>query len=717
MERLYFRIKIKANPETVYNTLIDKEHFQEWTSVFSPTSYFDGTWEKDSKMHFLNADDDGNFSGMVSVIKEHIPSEFISIEHCGFMKDGEEILEGEEVQAIKGALENYRFIQEGEFTDLQVESDAFPDFKDFFMETWPKALIALKRICEQKIEDDLQAFFKQVNQHIAKGQLDEIVALNPPKPTYFNWVEDIFYPLHVKEQGDKEALIWLYKEAKKVFSFKLVYERCNQLVNLLRKNNASNGDVIYTMLPLIPENWFTFLAGIKGGFVIMPTATNLVTQDLLYRFESLSPNVMIAHADFTDRVDEAERSTGNAIKLKIVVGGEKEGWLSFEDLLNESTECKATQTKADDPFLYFFTSGTTGLPKIVVHSHFTYPVGHLSTLSWLGCKRGDIHYNISSPGWAKFAWSSFFAPWNAGATILANQVDSFVPKEQLATMEAEKVTTFCGSPTVVRMLIQEDISQYHLQLRSCCAAGEPLNPDVIDKWQKGTGVTIRDGFGQTETTALVANLPNKKLKPGSMGKATFLYDVGIYDEEGKEVPPLEEGIICVNLARAKNNGLFLEYLADKERTSNSYKHNLYYTGDKAYKDEDGYIWFIGRNDDVIKASAYRIGPFEVESVLIEHEDVVESAVVASPHPMRGYAVKAFVMLREGATPSPALAQELFSFSEERLAKYKVPRVIEFPESLPKTISGKIRRVELRANEATAKLNQEKREREYFHGKY
>jgi len=219
-----------------------------------------------------------------------------------------------------------------------------------------------------------------------------------------------------------------------------------------------------------------------------------------------------------------------------------------------------------------------------------------------------VHYNISSPGWAKFAWSSFFAPWNAGATILANQVDKFDAKDQLSTMESFNVNTFCGSPTVVRMLIQEDIGNYKLSLRSCCAAGEPLNPDVIDRWTKETGVVIRDGYGQTETTALVANLIGDQLKPGSMGKGTFLYDIGIFDEKGNEVQDLEEGIICVKLGRRKNDGLFLEYLGDKERTARSFKHNLYYTGDKAYKDEDGYIWFIGRNDDVIKASAYRIGP-------------------------------------------------------------------------------------------------------------
>ena len=564
---------------------------------------------------------------------------------------------------------------------------------------------------------DILSYYSEVNDKIKQGELNSLSSLQLDKPEFFNWVEDIFYPLNVLDHGNSDALIWKYKDLQKVFSFQAIYNASNQLVNYIRKHGGQKGDTLYSVLPLIPENWISLLCAIKGGFIIMPTATNLTTHDLLQRFNTLLPKIIIAHINQTDLIDEAEKIHGGQIELKIIVGGKKEGWLSFEDIYDEETEASSVRTKSDDPFLYFFTSGTTGLPKIVVHTHFTYPFGHLTTSSWLGCIRGDIHYNISSPGWAKFAWSSFFAPWNCGATIFAYQTDSFIVKEQLQAMEELKITTFCGSPTVIRMLIQEDISKYKLSLRSCCAAGEPLNPEVIDKWEKATGVNIRDGYGQTETTALICNLLGNHLKPGSMGTPTFLYDIGIFDDDGHEVAFFEEGVICVRLNNKKNNGLFIEYLYDQERTSEVFKHDLYYTGDKAYKDKDGYIWFVGRNDDVIKASGYRIGPFEVESALIEHEDIIESAVVASPHTTRGYVVKAFIMLREGVKPSKILADNIFSFADNRLTKYKVPRIIEFPDSLPKTISGKIRRIELRVDEVSHRQNPVHKEYEYFHKKY
>ncbi len=564
---------------------------------------------------------------------------------------------------------------------------------------------------------DIVAFFQAVRKAVEEASYDGLAALQLDKPESFNWVEDIFFPLNVAPHPQSPALLWRYGDREHTYSFREIYELSNRLLNFLRRHGCAAGDRLYTVLPLVPENWISFLATIKGGFIIMPTATNLTVDDLAYRFNTLFPEVIIADAANAAKIDEAAARHGGALKVKIIVDGERAGWHTMEDVFRENAQAEAAPTKADDPLLYFFTSGTTGLPKIVVHTHFTYPFGHLSTATWLGARHGDLHYNISSPGWAKFAWSSFFGPWNTGAAIFANQVDGFVPAEQLAAMERYGVTTFCGSPTVIRMLIQEDLSRYKLKIRTCCAAGEPLNPDVIAKWKAGTGTTIRDGYGQTETTALVANLPGSPLKPGSMGRPTFLYEIGICDEAGNELPPLEEGIICVKTQGARPNGLFLEYLQDEERTSRVFRHGLYYTGDKAYKDEEGYIWFVGRNDDVIKASAYRIGPFEVESILIEHPDIVESAVVASPHALRGYAVKAFVILRQGAFPTKELAEDIFAFTESKLAAYKVPRIIEFVEELPKTISGKIRRVELRSHEANERLSRAVKPYEYFHAKY
>jgi len=564
---------------------------------------------------------------------------------------------------------------------------------------------------------EIQEYFTTARRLLSNQSYDKLSELNLDKPEHFNWAEEIFYKLNVLEHGDDQALIWKYYEKEDRFSFKNIYDKSSQFLNLLRKNGAKQRDRIYSLLPLVPANWLSFIATIKGGYIMMPTATNLTSRDLLYRFNSLFPEIFITNLANIEKINEAEKSFGKKIKLKICVDGKPKGWVSLQESENESTLAEAAKTKADDAVLYFFTSGTTGLPKIVVHTHFTYPFGHLSTASWLGCKHGDVHYNISSPGWAKFAWSSFFAPWNVGATIFANQVDKFIPAEQLEAIQDYGITSFCGSPTVLRMLIQEDISTYNLKLRTCCAAGEPLNPDVIQKWTAATGVSIRDGYGQTETTALVGNLLGNNIKPGSMGNPTFMYEVVVCNDKGHKVEPLEEGVICVKTNSGKPNGLFLEYLNDKDRTSKAFRNDLYYTGDKAYYDEDGNIWFVGRNDDVIKASAYRIGPFEVESILIEHEDVVESAVVASPHDSRGYAVKAFVMLRKGAKPNSSLANELFSFSEQNLATYKVPRIIEFSESLPKTISGKIRRVELRNAEAINRMENRKNDNEFFHPKY
>jgi acyl-coenzyme A synthetase/AMP-(fatty) acid ligase len=564
---------------------------------------------------------------------------------------------------------------------------------------------------------NIKSVYNQFRSDLAQGKWDALTNLNLQKPKNFNWVKDIFYPLNVQANPQGNALIWRYKEQEKFYSFREIYHASNQFLNFLRKHDIQKSNRIYTQLPLVPANWISTLAAIKGGFVLIPAATTLTAKDIAYRFETLFPEVAIADKDNASKIEAAEILLNKTISVKIIVDEPREGWHHIDEIFKEKTVAKTALTQSDDHLFYFFTSGTTGLPKIVTHTQFTYPFGHLTTAAWVGMSSGDVHYNISAPGWAKFAWSSFFAPWNMGATIFANQVDKFDAKEQLQTIEKYGITTFCAPPTVLRMLIQEDLTVYKFKFKQCVAAGEPLNPEIIEKWKQGTGILIRDGYGQTETTCLVANLPNAVVKYGSMGKPTFLYDIVIADDDGKELPPLEEGNICVKMDAKKSNGVFLEYLGDAERMKSVFKHNLYYTGDKAYKDEDGFVWFVGRDDDVIKASDYRIGPFEVESVLIEHEAVVEAAVVASPHDLRGYSVKAFIILKNGFNPNKDLAETLFNFCETQLAKYKMPRIIEFTAALPKTISGKIRRVELRANEAVRKNKNEANHFEFFHSKY
>lgn len=564
---------------------------------------------------------------------------------------------------------------------------------------------------------NIHDFFTQIKKSVAIEDTQDLNKLKLTKPEYFNWMQEVFYEMNVKCYPDSQALIWRYKEKERIYTFKSIYEEANQFLNYLRSHGIKKGNSIFSQISLDPANWISLLGAIKGGCILIPSSTNLTEKDIAYRFKTVFPEVAIADVANAEKIDAAEELLNRPIKLKIIVDGTREGWHTMDEINKKEKVADAAHTRSDDALFYFFTSGTTGLPKIVTHTHFTLPFGHLTTSAWIGLRYGDIHYNISAPGWAKFAYSSFFGPWNMGATILAFQVDKFVASEQLVTMEKYDVTTFCAPPTVLRLMIQENLKAYTLKIRQCVAAGEPLNPEIIEKWKQGTGLTVRDGYGQTESSLLAGNMPNSMIKYGSMGKPTFLYDIVIADDDGIEIPPLEEGNICVKMDDNKANGIFTGYLGEPERNDKVFRHNLYYTGDKAYKVEEGYIWFVGRDDDVIKASDYRIGPFEVESILIEHEAVVEAAVVSSPHEIRGFAVKAFVLLRQDEVPSKVLAEDLFNYCNKNLATYKIPRIIEFVESLPKTISGKIRRVELRAAEANSKSKKEIRANEYFHSKY
>jgi acetyl-CoA synthetase len=565
---------------------------------------------------------------------------------------------------------------------------------------------------------DIRSFYEQTRKKIANENFSELSARGMEKPDSFNWVRDIFEPLNVQKNPNGEALIWKSESGDRRFTFKELQEYCNRLLNFLRSRDVAKSSIIYTQLPLVPANWISYLAAIKGGYIVIPAATTLSDQDISYRFERSMPNVIIADKENAAKIDGALRNSPQKVDVKLITGQDKEDWINFDKAMEgEETAAKAADTNPDDPLFYFFTSGTTGMPKVVVHTHFSYPIGHLTTASWIGLRAGDIHYNISQPGWAKFAWSSFFAPWAMGATVFAYHSASFDAAEQLKAMQQYGITTFCAPPTALRMLIQEDLADYDYSLRQCVAAGEPLGPDIIDSWKEGTGILIRDGYGQTEATCMVANMPDTDVKFGSMGKPTFLYDIIIADEEGHKVPATETGNICLDLSEGMSAGLFKSYGQEEGDEDKVFKNGLYYTGDKAYRDEDGYIWFVGRDDDVIKASDYRIGPFEVESVLSNHPAVVEAAVVASPHDLRGNVVKAFIVLSDGTSPSRELAKELFRFSEERLAVYKIPRIIEFMDEFPKTVSGKIRRVELRSKETIQRHEGAPAEHEFFHEKY
>ncbi len=559
--------------------------------------------------------------------------------------------------------------------------------------------------------------FKTIRGYISNRQFAELEQFSFSVPKTFNWVKEVFEEINCAEFPDREALIWTNGSEVKTYSYDELRKRTNQLLNFLRKHGVEAGEVILSQMPQLPPIWFTILASIKGGYRLIPAATILSVNDIVYRFETLMPKVVIADPENAQKIDEAEKISGKQVLLKILAEGTKEGWISYDEIERESDEAGAAETRSNDALFLFFTSGTTGMPKVVTHTHVSYPLGHLTTASWIGLKPGDVHYNVSQPGWAKFAWSSVFAPWNMGATIFAfNQPGRFNAAQQLEHIEKFKITTFCAPPTVLRMLIQEDLKAYKLSLKECVAAGEPLNPEIIDVWQKGTGLLIRDGYGQTESTCIIGNLPGAEVKFGSMGKPTFLYDVVIANEAGEILPVHEEGNITVRTDSDTLTGIFDEYLGDPEKKKAVFKHDLYYTGDKAYMDEDGYYWFVGRDDDVIKSSDYRVGPFEVESILLEHGAIIESAVVGSPHPIKGFEIKAFVILGPEYQSSQALADEIFLFSREKLAPYKMPRIIEFVTELPKTISGKIRRVELRALEAEAKLKNEPNDFEFVYTK-
>ncbi|RNF29114.1 AMP-dependent synthetase [Massilia aurea] len=533
--------------------------------------------------------------------------------------------------------------------------------------------------------------FVQARDFLQRHRLDYDTAYRDfqrPELDRFNWALDFFD--HQARDNHAPAL-WVVEEdgSERKISFADMAARSSQVAEYLRNLGVRRGDRVLLMLPNRVELWEIMLAGIKLGAVLVPTTMALAGDDLADRLERGQVKHVIAQASEARKFETMAGSY-----TRIAVGGAPAGWHDYADSDNvASVFVPEGETRATDPLLLYFTSGTTAKPKLVLHTHQSYPVGHLSTMYWIGLQPGDIHWNISAPGWAKHAWSCFFAPWNAGATVFVFNFERFSSRAVLDTLVRCGVTSLCAPPTAWRMLIKEDLAAWKPAIRELVGAGEPLNPEVIEQVERAWGIRIRDGFGQTESSCQIGNSPGQPIKPGSMGRPLPGYRIALLDLDDR---PAAEGEISVELA-VNPIGLMVGYEGNEEKTVEAMRAGHYHTGDTASVDGDGYYFYVGRNDDVFKSSDYRISPFELESVLIEHESVLEAAIVPSPDPLRLAVPKAFVTLRAGVEPSREMAAALFAFTRERLAPYKRIRRIAFRE-LPKTISGKIRRVELRREE-------------------
>ncbi len=513
----------------------------------------------------------------------------------------------------------------------------------------------------------------------------------------FNWARDWFD--HLAAVQPAVPALWLVEEdgSQEKISYAQMSERSRRVAGWLKAQGITRGDRVLLVLGNCAPLWELMLACIRVGAVIIPATTLLPAADLQDRARRGQVAMVVSHS-----ADAAKLADLDADVRRVAVGEQTpQGWSRYADSASADLLDAAVDAHPDEPLLLYFTSGTTAQPKLVEHTHISYPVGHLSTMYWIGLQPGDVHLNISSAGWAKHAWSCFFAPWNAGATVLVHNYGRFDAGRLLAVMDSVSVTTFCAPPTVWRMLVQEDLGGHDLALREVVAAGEPLNPEVIEQVRAAWGLTVRDGFGQTETTAVVGNSPGQPLRLGSMGRPLPGYVISLVDPVTDQ--GAREGEICIELAR-RPTGLMTGYAGDDELTERVTRAGFYHTGDVAAVDDEGYITYVGRSDDVFKASDYRISPFELESVLVAHPAVAEAAVVPSPDPVRLAVPKAFVVLAAGHSPDRATALDILRYSRAALAPYKRIRRLEFAsdeEGLPKTISGKIRRVELRTGEASA----------------
>jgi len=527
-------------------------------------------------------------------------------------------------------------------------------------------------------------------------------------PPDFNFAFDVVDEI-ARETPDKVAMVWCDEKGDhRVFTFAQMKKYSDKTAKFFKSLGIRKGDPVMLILKRRYEYWFSILALHKIGAVGIPATHLLTAKDIIYRNQAADVKMIVAvnEEPLLSSIEAAEAESPS-LKLKVLVGGARPGWLDFTAGVEAAAESFTRPTGAEattiaDKMLLYFTSGTTGYPKMVQHD-FAYPLGHIVTAKyWQNVREGGLHLTVAETGWAKAAWGKIYGQWLAGSAIFVFDFDRFDPKELLKRVAENGVTTFCAPPTIYRYLIKEDLSQYDLsKLEYCVVAGEPLNPEVYQQFYNQTGIKLREGYGQTELTVALGTFPWMEPKPGSMGKPAPGYDIDLIDEEGHSCEVGEVGEIVIRTDRQKPVGMFDGYYRDDERTNSVWYDGIYHTGDTAWRDEDGYYWFVGRTDDVIKSSGYRIGPFEVESALLEHPAVLECAVTGVPDEIRGAVVKATVVLTKNYRPSEELKKELQEHVKRVTAPYKYPRIIEFVEELPKTISGKIRRVEIRERDKQA----------------
>lgn len=525
-------------------------------------------------------------------------------------------------------------------------------------------------------------------------------------PENFNFAYDVVDE-YAGTEPNRTALVWCDdNDGERYFSFFDLAEASAKTANFLKERGIKKGDRVMIILRRRYEFWFFLLALHKIGAIAIPATTMLLAKDVEYRNKAANVK-MIVTVDEENLQEEVEKSLENSpsVESLVTIGKKRKGWISFYDFYeSESPIFKRPSgeegTENSDIMLLYFTSGTSGYPKMVEHN-FSYPLGHIVTAKyWQGVLNGGLHLTVAETGWAKAVWGKIYGQWLCGSAVFVYDMNSFVPAKLLEKMAKYKVTTFCAPPTVYRYLVRQNLKKFDLSNLKCCAtAGEALNDEIFNKFYELTGHKLKEGYGQTELTLTIGNFPGMEIKPGSMGKPAPGYNIDIVDSQGNSCPAGETGEIVIRLEKGRPFGMFAGYYKDDELTAKVFEGNLYHTGDTAYKDQDGYYWFVGRTDDMIKSAGYRISPFEVESVLQKHPAVLECAVTGVLDPKRGQVVKATIVLNEGFTGDTKLSRDLQAFVKENTASYKYPRIIEFVEELPKTISGKIRRVEIREKDS------------------